>query len=345
MVKESVSVATIIPVYNTEPWMLRQCFDSVLNQTIQNVQIIIVDDGSTQEKTRSVLEEYRKTYPKKVQVFTISHAGIAAARNKGIDAAQSEFLCFLDSDDFWERDFVERLVLCAIETGCDVAVCGYQEVDYKGETVVRQQPAPAILQNPENYPYYTCGTGSRIYRTDYVRRNHLRYPEGCIMEDEIFSDLAVAGAQTIPSVISYGYNVRSRSDSVCRSYGTMNTATVQTIPFEGFAAALVHAKRTSSYRWNRMRHRAASCMMSASWLFCCYSSPQERRAVVQRAAEFYRTRIGGILSLVLKHPGWSNSVKIHWLTVLYCLGIRLHLEYPMATLLGALIRSSYHKKG
>ena len=112
-------VSVIIPVYNVEEY-LRQCLDSVREQTLSDIEIICVNDSST-DGSLSILEEYAKKDPR-IQVVTQPNGGAGAARNKGLSMAAGKYLSFLDSDDFFEPDMLELAYKKAEEDKADFVV-------------------------------------------------------------------------------------------------------------------------------------------------------------------------------------------------------------------------------
>ena len=110
-------VSVIIPVYNTEKY-LRRCFDSVVNQTLSDIEIICINDCST-DNSLEILQEYASK-DKRIKLIDFKvNKGAAIARNIGIDAATGEYIGFVDSDDFVDLDFYEKLYKKAAETGAD----------------------------------------------------------------------------------------------------------------------------------------------------------------------------------------------------------------------------------
>ncbi|MFU0826465.1 MAG: Glyco-trans-2-like domain-containing protein [Lachnoclostridium sp.] len=100
-------VSIIVPVYNVEKY-LRQCMESLVNQTLKEIEIIVVNDGSPDNSIK-ILEEYEKKYPDMVKVFTTENRGVSHARNYGLDHATGEYIMFVDSDDFVELNMAEKL--------------------------------------------------------------------------------------------------------------------------------------------------------------------------------------------------------------------------------------------
>lgn len=341
------AVSVIVPVYNTAPWMLQACFDSVLQQTWPACELVVVDDGSSDAATLKMLHAYQEKHAPAVTVIFCEHGGIAAARNVGIKKAAGAYLCFLDSDDFWSPDFVEQLVTCAQTEETDIVFCGYQEVDNAGKEVRRRLPERDVLQDPQRFAYYTCGCGSRLYRTEYIRKNGFCFPEGCIMEDEIFTDLTVSGTENIACVISYGYNVRDRVDSFCRLRGKMNQATPKTIPFVQFEGALQMVTDPQKFQSRMLVHRVWHAMMASSFIFSCYSSRSDRAAIARKAAAFLRKEplLWSGRTLVARHPEWCGSRGDYLLLRLYQLGCAIGAELIFAEVFAFCARAAYFAKG
>lgn len=120
----SKKVSIIVPVYNAAAYV-RRCMQSLLGQTYENTEILLIDDGSTDD-TGAVCDGYGEKY-ENVRVFHMSCDGVSAARNRGMDEAQGEYITFVDADDCPAKDMVEHLVKLLEETGSDVVGCGFQE--------------------------------------------------------------------------------------------------------------------------------------------------------------------------------------------------------------------------
>ena len=128
------------PVYNVEPY-LRKCLDSILNQTYRDLEILIIDDGSTDSSGR-ICDEYKKDG--RVWVFHTENRGLSVARNLGLDNATGNWIGFVDSDDWIEPDMYEVLLRKAEETGANVVECGCH-VDFTTKTIEH----PAIQKNSQ----------------------------------------------------------------------------------------------------------------------------------------------------------------------------------------------------
>ena len=121
--KKKVSI--IIPVYNCDSYISR-CLDSILNQTYKDIEVIIVNDGST-DNTQKILDKYAKKY-KQIKVYKQKNSGVSIARNNGIKKATGYYLQFTDSDDYLEKDMIKSMVMSAEENDSDIVICEYNHV-------------------------------------------------------------------------------------------------------------------------------------------------------------------------------------------------------------------------
>ena len=123
-------VSIVIPVYNVENYLI-QCLDSVVSQTYEFLEIILVNDGST-DRSGEICNKYAEN-DKRIKVFHLDNSGSAEARNKGLDIATGKYVMFLDSDDYLEKDGIEKLLVLAETKALDM-VCGrYKIVDEFGK--------------------------------------------------------------------------------------------------------------------------------------------------------------------------------------------------------------------
>lgn len=131
--KDRPLISVIIPVYNAEKY-LNRCVDSILNQSYENLEIILVNDGST-DLSFSICNDYLKV-DKRIKLINKINQGAAQARNTGLDFAKGEYITFVDSDDLISREAIEKLYIGATENNCDIAVCGFctcyenQKIDF-----------------------------------------------------------------------------------------------------------------------------------------------------------------------------------------------------------------------
>ena len=182
-------VSVIIPVFNTEKY-LRKCLNSVCNQTLQDIEIICINDCST-DGSLEILREYagKDNRIKLIELF--ENGGAAKARNIGIDIAEGEYLGFVDSDDFVDLDFYEKLYNKAVETGADAVKGKLYLYDINTNKVYLEawiDINDSVKKNKANF-YFTFTTA--IYKSSLIKEYNIRFLEGLIhFEDPYFTIMA-----------------------------------------------------------------------------------------------------------------------------------------------------------
>ena len=202
-----MKLSIIVPVYNVLPY-IRQCLDSLLGQTVEDYEILLVDDGST-DGTAAVLEEYRARYPEKISLRRVDNGGQGRARNFAIEDARGHYLGFIDSDDTIAPDMYEKLVARAEETGADVVVCDWLARYDDG----REEVLPACVQE---HPLASAGSAcNKIFRRELV--GDIRFPTGLWYEDFYFSAMMLIRADMVEYVREPLYIYRRHQDSTMRN--------------------------------------------------------------------------------------------------------------------------------
>ncbi len=180
-------ISVIVPAYNVENY-IRRCLDSLVSQTYENLEIIVVNDGST-DRTGEIIEEYTERYPDKVMLYTRENQGQAEARNFGISKASGDYIGFVDSDDFVSTKMYELMYREAEEQDCDMVTCGYYGCDevtgeitvyqtgYKGEFNQNIYENPMLLRINSPYPW------NKLYTRELLERSGFSFRKGIIFED------------------------------------------------------------------------------------------------------------------------------------------------------------------
>ena len=181
MVRPLVSV--IIPIYNADRYLSR-CVESVLKQDFPDIEIILVNDGST-DSSLSVCQDYNNRYPEKVRVLNQTNMGASIARKNGIQAAKGEFLMFVDSDDFVSPRYVSALYDALTMAHANIAICPMKRIE-EGESLnfysiyhTRVMGEDELFRRFFKYEFW--GFGSGIYRKENF--NNLIFPEATVNED------------------------------------------------------------------------------------------------------------------------------------------------------------------
>lgn len=172
-------ISIIIPCYNTEKY-INKCIDSVLNNTFKDIEVIAIDDGSS-DSTYKLLTEYAKK-DKRMIVSTKKNTGQANTRNIALKQAKGKYVFFLDSDDFIELDYLEKLYNKAIE-GYDIVVSDAKEIDEAGNIISIDTTINYSSDNKINYILNNPGPCWKLIKKDIITSNSLYFYEGRIYED------------------------------------------------------------------------------------------------------------------------------------------------------------------
>lgn len=232
----------IIPVYNCEEYV-REALDSVLCQTLQDIEILCIDDGST-DKTPEILRNYQKRN-EKIQVFTQKNSGQSAARNRGIEEAAGEYIYFLDSDDKIIPKTLELLYTSAKAKSLDVVYCNgqtffeSQDLEKKfanfKEYYIRKGPYDRVLNGPELFCRMEKENDIKtqpclqMIAKAHLQKYGIRFPEGIIHEDNYFTFAALIHAQRAMCLDNILFYRRIRRDSVMTKRRTVRNADGQFI--------------------------------------------------------------------------------------------------------------------
>ena len=125
--KKEVKFSIIVPCYKVEKYLPR-CLDSLLNQTLEEIEVICINDGSP-DNCLKILKEYQKKYSSKLVIIDKKNEGVWRGRKDGIKKAKGEFIGFVDSDDYVALDFAEKLYNAAKKNHADISVCGFDRID------------------------------------------------------------------------------------------------------------------------------------------------------------------------------------------------------------------------
>jgi len=194
------TLTVAIPVYNGETH-LRRCLDSVVAQTFSDLEILLLDNGST-DSTPEILEEYRTSYPERIIVDTHANVGVANNRNLAIDLARGKYIMFIDADDYVRPDYCEVFFKSIEQLGCDDVRGGYVRPDDNGRILSRTSPKQSDWAS-----YLLITPWAKIHRTDFLRDNNIRFADS-YGEDVVFcikSALCTDKVAIIPYTGYYWY--------------------------------------------------------------------------------------------------------------------------------------------
>lgn len=212
-------ISVIVPVYNVEKY-LHRCVDSIIHQSYHNLEIIIVDDGSTDDSA-VMCDEY-SALDNRIVVIHKQNGGLSSARNEGIDIAHGEYLSFIDSDDYIDKFMLEKLYTALTENDADISVCNYQNVyenDFQGMHIVNQEikfnvvtPLEAISKTDNLEQMYSVVAWNKLYKKELFL--NIRYAEGYIHEDAIIMHRLFGECEKIVIIPDRLYFYQRRNGSI-----------------------------------------------------------------------------------------------------------------------------------
>lgn len=220
-------ISVIVPIYNVESY-LAICIDSIIKQTYQNFEVILVDDGST-DKSGEICDEY-SLKDERIKVIHKVNGGLSSARNTGIEEADGSLFAFIDSDDYIEPVFLETLYHRLMEKDADICECSFfrlkhnkliPERFFHSETLDNETAVRRLFASP--YESFVV-TWNKLYKRSLFEK--IRFPEGKLQEDEFTTYKLIYQSRKIAYVNQYLYIYRIRENSIMKSGMSVEKAEV-----------------------------------------------------------------------------------------------------------------------
>lgn len=206
-------------VYNLEKYLPR-CLDSLVNQTLENIEIICVDDGST-DSAPKIIDEYASKYPNKVKAYHKKNGGEFTTRNYGLEKASGEYITFVDTDDYVEPNWAEKLYNAAKENNADLAVCGFERIDLKTNKIVSKDmtgygnTVKTITPMDDFCVFINPAPWNKIFKLEKIK--DLRFQNFRNFNDMIFLASSYSKIEKIAFVPDVLYHYYLRYDSQIHS--------------------------------------------------------------------------------------------------------------------------------
>lgn len=263
-----VKVSVVIPIYNVEDY-LGECLDSVTNQTLTDIEIICVNDGST-DRSLEILKEYASR-DSRIMVIDQENGGHAVATNRGMKLAQGEYLYLMDSDDIVDVHALEETVKVADEKNVDFVI--FQAINYYMDTGEYKEQENYSMdeladfvgdsvfnwKDIKDYAWsITVTPWSKIYRRDFIEKNNCSFPEGLVFDDNIFFWEVLFSAERITFYRKHLFTRRwhSSSSTMAGNRNFMDGIVILKLvwetfrrfgTFEDFKETLYHRRVSTSY--------------------------------------------------------------------------------------------------
>lgn len=179
-------VSIIVPIYNVESY-LKKCLDSIVRQTYKNLEIILIDDGST-DNSGVIADKYAKKC-KRIRILHKKNSGLSSARNAGLRIARGQWIAFVDSDDYVNNNYISKLVQLAIKRNADIATCNYNMVDLSGKikkpslhwtskVLTGQEAVNDVFENKRQASIWLS-----LFKANIFKEHTITFPEGREYED------------------------------------------------------------------------------------------------------------------------------------------------------------------
>lgn len=245
------NLSVVVPVYNVEQYLPR-CLDSLLAQTRQPEEIILVDDGST-DGSGAICDEYRQKH-KNIVVIHQQNKGLSSARNMGIDLAQYEYIAFVDSDDYIEPNMYADLLELQASEGADIIIGGTWLEEENGKKFPRQadtiklvMTAKEALVQLNSYRYYNMACWDKVYRRKLF--DDLRFPVGKLCEDYYLMHQVIGKAKKVVYTSTPYYHYVQRGNSISRgkkiNYAPLDACQAQLAYFQQYYPDLTYVAETA----------------------------------------------------------------------------------------------------
>lgn len=254
-------ISVIIPAYNSNEHII-PCLNSLEAQTFTDFEIILINDGSTDLTDKKIHEYLNKTHLT-ILYYSQENHGQAYCRNRGIDIASGKYIAFIDSDDLIESDYLEQLYLTAENYNADIVNCGYKTQTENGTILSSVSVSPFA-------PVTDFGrTGifvvwAKLFRTSFLRKYNIKFPEQKLYEDVPFSITAKYHASCVKSINYIGYYYIQHTNS------TMHNSRIQTtmFPFDELNTVLSELQTLSHTSHDALEFELLHFFTGFLFLYC-----------------------------------------------------------------------------
>lgn len=218
-------VSVIIPVFNVEKY-LKECIDSVVSQTYQNIEILLVDDGSA-DSSGEICDEYAKLHPN-IKVIHKENGGLSSARNCGFSESTGDFVYFLDSDDYIDKQAIEKLLAVACENDAEAVFFdaeNFADADFQTQikqnyirkSIYETEAGIHVLEQMQQKCEYHSAVPLLFLKKDFLVKNNLSFANGIVFEDMLYTYEVFCLAQRVAQCNKAFYKRRYRADSIMTS--------------------------------------------------------------------------------------------------------------------------------
>lgn len=307
-------VSIIVPVYKVEKY-LKRSMDSLVNQTLEDIEIICINDGSP-DNCLSILKEYKEKYPDKIVIIDKKNEGVWKGRFDGIAKATGEYIGFTDSDDYIALDYAEKLYNAAKKDESDISVCGFYRVDVETEHIFSTEMTGYegkvinMDKNPEDTLSINGALWNKLYKAEILKNmNNLKNPPR-ILDDMMFFLLVLLNTNKITFINDSLYYYMVRSDSIVATIKKEQIASTENAMLE---VREIYKKSENGKKMEELLSAMAFLHFGISLMFRISSDKQNFKQVLKENREF----------LDREFPLWRNT---KYLNIIYTIKNKSNLK-------------------
>lgn len=210
-------ITVIVPIYNVEKY-INKCIESIKKQTYKNLEIILVDDGST-DRCGEICDNYSKK-DNRIIVIHKENGGLSDARNTGVDWAKGEYITFVDSDDYLDKNYIEKLYRAIKKDNTEISQCGIikfneelketQYIGYSENNIITTKQS--IIDMSKEHWVENVVVWNKMYSKELIK--DIKFAKGMLHEDEFFTYKALYNSDKISIIKDYLYYYRQNSQSI-----------------------------------------------------------------------------------------------------------------------------------
>lgn len=290
------SVSVVVPAYNEEKY-IRKCIGSILNQILKDIDIILIDDGST-DKTFKIMEEYSKNN-KNVTSIRLPHGGCGIARNKGVTLAKGEFIKFVDADDFLNPNSLELMYNAALETDADIVRCSCQTIvgplklgDFHNYEVSESNYVINVSENKDFIARETPSIINKLIKKELLK--DIKFGEGIKWEDLASVPVLMAKSKKVYFMNDVLYNYRFNMSTTVLDNLKKNENINDIFKALDLLKIYMPKGYEGQYKSIFIIHTLYRVEEITHWMFC---SKKEKNNLISKLLEV----------LDKKYPDWSND--------------------------------------
>ncbi|WP_027378939.1 glycosyltransferase family 2 protein [Chryseobacterium daeguense] len=213
-------VSIIVPVYNVENY-LAKCLDSLVNQTHQNIEILVVNDGS-KDNSEQIIQDYAQKYPEKIKPFFKENGGLSDARNFGIDRVTGDYIGFVDSDDYVTPTMFEEMTALAEKHHSKMVICNIQKVDQNGNITQKLTQIPNMPEKIDLEKHFSVFSDLSYFACNKLFKKELfdnkRFKKGAHFEDIQLIPQLLLECDTVAQTQNFHYQYLERTDSITKTH-------------------------------------------------------------------------------------------------------------------------------